>query len=144
MRIDLIIPKSKAAFISKHAEMLKLMQNLPEFSSWLTILTAQASLSTSTDDSNSLNAPLLNNSRASNRQSLTTLVEIAKGEYIKHENIDLFPKEPDYPDFMTLILTVLSSFIHLTNFYILGLAAKDYSVHVGMTESFSGVLSGVN
>jgi MFS family permease len=53
-------------------------------------------------------------------------------------------EEPDYPDFMTILLTILSSFIHLTNFYILGLAAKDYSVHVGMEESFSGTLSAVN
>ena len=79
------------------------------------------------------------------QSNFQTQLEKVKEDYTKIDSIeDLFPKDPDYPDLMTLLLTVFSSFIHLTNFYILSLAAKDYSKYVGMDESFSGVLSGVN
>lgn len=55
-----------------------------------------------------------------------------------------FLQDKDYPDFFTVFLSVFSSFIHLTNFYILTLTAKDFSLYVGMDEGFSGILSAAN
>ena len=52
--------------------------------------------------------------------------------------------KPDYPDFMTLFLTVISSFFYMGNFYLLAVTAKDYSDALGVEEGFSGILTGVN
>lgn len=61
----------------------------------------------------------------------------------KLESHPLQPIE-DYPDFMTVFLSVFSSFIHLTNFYILTLSAKDFALYVGMDAEYSGLLSAAN
>ena len=145
-RLKEFLPNSQSDFIHEHSDLLLSLQNLPQFNSWLSILTSEIStLSPEELSSTPLQSPLLN-SKLDNyqRDLISNLLVKAKDDYSRHEGIEFAPKESDYPDLMTLLLTVFSSFIHLTNFYVLSLAAKDYSVHVGMNESFSGILSGAN
>ncbi|CAG9323071.1 unnamed protein product [Blepharisma stoltei] len=47
-------------------------------------------------------------------------------------------------DLNSLLLTVANSFLYIGNFYMLGVAAKEYSSALQMPESFSGTLAGVN
>ena len=119
------------------------MQNLSDYKAWLDFFTFEIQKFALSD--HELQVPLLYASEMQLQSNFQTQLEKVKEDYTKIDSIEyLFPKDPDYPDLMTLLLTVFSSFIHLTNFYILSLAAKDYSKYVGMDESFSGVLSGVN
>lgn len=149
MRLNEIIPDSQRVFLDSHQFSISSLQNLEGFAHCLGVFTREIEGFTQPadeeNDDSPLQSPLLSGISDNYQETLLrNSLAKAKDEFARHEILELFQRSPDYPDLMTLILTVFSSFIHLTNFYILGLAAKDYSVYVGMSESFSGVLSSVN
>ena len=117
----------KSTIISKYFNSLKALQNLILFEE---IYSKLKKFSEIKQDS------LLHPDLEKDRISLESQIkEIKSFEYLQ---------EKDYPDFLTVFLSVFSSFIHVTNFYILTLTAKDFSLYVGMDEGFSGVLSAAN
>ncbi|OMJ78766.1 hypothetical protein SteCoe_21339 [Stentor coeruleus] len=144
-RLESLSPGSKSKFLSLNNETLKSMQNLSTYKENLSIILTHFYILKPRDSAfKSIEVPLLSKSQNSDLEDLSLLINKVKDELNKLENIDLFPKDPDYPDFMTLLLSVISAFIHLTNLYMLTLAAKDYSVYVGMDKSFAGILNAVN
>lgn len=144
-RLESLSPGSKSKFLSLNNETLKSMQNLLTYKENLSIiLTHFYVLKPRESAFSGIKAPLLSKSQNTELGHLSLLINDVKEELSKLENTELFPKEPDYPDFMTLFLSVISAFVHLTNLYMLTLAAKDYSMHVGMDKSFAGILNAVN
>ncbi|OMJ69406.1 hypothetical protein SteCoe_32874 [Stentor coeruleus] len=131
--------QAKKIFLEQYIECLLSLQNIDNFKDWYAKVT-QELRKIDFNKKNHVTDALIAKDMNQFEKNLERIgIELDKLEYI-----DLLPREPDYPDFMTIFLSVFSSLIHLTNFYILTLAAKDYSVYVGMDESFSGVLSAVN
>ena len=49
--------------------------------------------------------------------------------------------QEDYPN---LFLTVIGAFLYVGNLYLFAVSSKDYSEALGIQESFSGILTGVN
>jgi MFS family permease len=115
----------KSSFLISNHSLLKSYQNLDLFES------LQSSL-----NSLSSRCSLLD-------QDWDSLLISLKSFHSSLKSHSLF-KDPDYPDFMTVFLSVFSSFIHVTNFYILTLSAKDFAVYVGMDGEYSGLLSAAN
>ncbi|OMJ83096.1 hypothetical protein SteCoe_16079 [Stentor coeruleus] len=135
---------SKTSFINQNMTILLSLQSLSSYKDWYSKITQELKKLHISQESTGINEPLIIKCSKKDIETLDKSLEKAGIELDKLEYLSIFPREPDFPDFMTLFLSVFSSFIHLTNFYILTLAAKDYSVYVGMDESFSGVLSAVN
>ena len=120
----------RSSFINSNSSLLKSYITLKLLK---TIQNSLAALSSTPSSS------LLNSDQESYNTSKSTLNTLI----LKLESHPLNPLE-DYPDFMTVLLSVFSSFIHLTNFYILTLSAKDFSLYVGMDAEYSGLLSAAN
>ena len=48
-----------------------------------------------------------------------------------------------FEDFPTVVMTLLGSFMYMSNVYILAVTGAGYSREVGLPESFTGILSGI-
>lgn len=138
-RIENTYPGSKNMFLEENFQLLKDLQNLPEFSEWEKKLSEKVELWKPAMEG--LTQPLLSKTQTRELLFLNGLSIHIKDQLKSLKEIELFPKKPDYPDFFTLLLMVISSFIQQTNFYILALAAKDYSSHLGARQTFAGILS---
>lgn len=117
----------KPSLLSNHFNTLKSLQNLSLFEEILNKFQVLSQI-----PQNSLLFP-----------DLDRVITLLKSDLNELKSFE-YLQEKDYPDFFTVFLSVLSSFIHLTNFYILTLTAKDFSLYVGMDEGFSGILSAAN
>lgn len=144
IKLEKYSKSSKASFLNQNINLLVSLQNLSSYKDWYSKITQELKKLHNNQEGVGINEPLIVKYSKKDIETLDKSLEKVGIELDKLEYLSLFPREPDFPDFMTLFLSVFSSFIHLTNFYILTLAAKDYSVYVGMDESFSGVLSAVN
>lgn len=138
-RIENAYPGSKHEFLEENFQLLKDLQNLPEFSEYDKKLSEKVEQWKPAMEG--LTQPLLSKTQTRELVFLSELSVLIKDQLKSLKEIELFPKKPDYPDFFTLLLMVISSFIQQTNFYILALAAKDYSSHLGASQTFAGILS---
>lgn len=144
IKLEKYSKSSKASFLNQNINLLLSLQNLSSYKDWYSKITQELKKLYNNQEGVGINEPLIVKYNKKDIETLDKSLEKVGIELDKLEYLSLFPREPDFPDFMTLFLSVFSSFIHLTNFYILTLAAKDYSIYIGMDESFSGVLSAVN
>lgn len=138
-RIDNVYPGSKHEFLTENFQLLKDFQNLPEFSEWEKKIYEKVEKWKPAMEG--LTQPLLSKTQTRELIFLNELSLHLKDQLNALKDTELFPKKPDFPHFFTLLLMIISSFIQQTNFYILALAAKDYSNHLGVSQTFAGILS---
>ena len=130
---------SKHEFLTENILLLKDFQNLEKFCEWEKKLYEKVEKWKPAMEG--LTQPLLSKTQTRELVFLNGLSLNLKDLLSSLKETELFPKKPDYPHFFTLLLMVISSFIQQTNLYILALAAKDYSNHLGVNQTFAGILS---
>lgn len=138
-RYESLIPGSRSKFLISNLDLLNELRNLQEFSECEKLIDLRCQSWKPALEG--LCEPLLPKSQMKELVHLNRLDSSLKSELKSLESLEIFPKDPDYPDFITLLLMVISSFLQQTNFYILALAAKDYSTHLEVPETYSGLLN---
>jgi MFS family permease len=138
-RIDNVYPGSKHEFLTENFQLLGDFQSLSQFCEWEKKINEKVELWKPAMEG--LTQPLLSKTQTRELIFLNELELHIKDQLNALKETELFPKKPEYPHFFTLLLMVISSFIQQTNFYILALAAKDYSSHLGVSQTFAGILS---
>lgn len=143
------VENAKAKFLKSHQDEITRITYDKELSDILHILESfvtriSPQLDTNGQDIGMLNQSLLGGLAHELVVSISESLIQAKNELISFQNLMGNKTEQEYPHFLTLFLSVISSPIYFTNFYMLGLTGNEYSEYLGVSEYFNGVLVAIN